>query len=184
MNKIKIFFLLVFIFCSSCNKEKQKFSPEIVEIISNENPKYPSVFATVLFFGKTKNDEIIILYVQELRRIHKMKYKTLDFRDFVDSVFNEKITIDCQDESYCFGIDPHVEDIYINKSFDDFKKKFCDISDSKIIMLKKNISKKQFNSINYFFFRNNYLSYFDDNTGRWYFISTTDVIKNLGSVSD
>lgn len=180
MNKFKLILLLILISSLSCNKsESEKFSPEIVKIISKEDPKFPSVFASVSFFGKTDKNEIVILYVQELRKIYENKYKNLDFEDFIIKVFDENISINCEDENYCFRIDNHVERIYKTKSFKDFVKCFCDHPDSNTIILKKNIPRNQYNSISYFFFKNNYLCYFDDKVGRSYFVNAADVIKSL-----
>jgi len=151
----------------------------MVKIISNEDPKFPSVFASLSFFGKTDKNEIVILHVQELRRIYESKYKKMDFEDFIKKVFDEDISINCGDENYCFCIDHHVERIYKKNSFEDFIKYFCDQPDSDTVILKKNIPENQYNTINYFFFKNNYLCYFDDKVGRFYFVNTKNVIRSL-----
>jgi hypothetical protein len=177
MLKFKLTISVIILFaCFSCNtKQSEKFDSKIIDMISKEDPSYPSVFTPVFFFGKCEDDKIAILHVQELKMIHQIKYKNLSFKDFIEQALNQKIIVNYNHELTCFDINLDVDKVYNEDTFNDFMKQFCDVIDSRTILLKRNIPKDQKKSIFYFFFRHNYLSYFDDRTGRYYLRSTTDI---------
>jgi hypothetical protein len=176
---LKFNILLVFsflLFFLSCNKRQPKeFDKKIIELISEEDSKYPSVLSPVLFFGKCKDNKIAILHVQELKAIHKMKYNNLEFRFFLEQALNQKIDLNYNDKIPCFTINPDVAILYKKEHFDDFIKIFCDKIETHTIRLKSSIPDNQITSVLYFFFLNNYLSYFDDNIGRYYVKSTSSI---------
>lgn len=182
MLKIKLqLFIGLLIISVSCNTKEnkiEKFNPKIIDIISKEDFNYPSTFTPFLFFGKCESNKVAILHVQELKMIHELQYRDLEFVDFLNQILNQSIIINCSENFYFFYIDSRVNDVYRKEGFIDFSKQFCDVIDSNTLMLKKNITKNQRNSIFYFFFRHNYLSYFDDKTGRYYLRNTSYIINN------
>ncbi|WP_306353310.1 hypothetical protein [Flavobacterium sp. '19STA2R22 D10 B1'] len=150
------------------DEKKFVFDKILTSKMAEKNYELPLQYNNIMLFGKCKDDKIGLVYMSELRGIHKFKYKNLEFSAFLEKALNQEIDISYEDKIDCFEIDKTVSLLYKENSFDKFLDIIGDKIDTTTYSLKIDPNKKEINSILYFCFLNNYLASFDDYIGFFY----------------
>jgi hypothetical protein len=171
-KNIIVFFLITCF--ASCNENKKSiFDEKVIEKIALENTEYPSAFSSTPFFGKCSSNQVCLVYVQDLRAIHALKYKQIDFLEFLKKSLNQEITIDYQDKIECFDLDKNVTLFYQGNDFNSFLNLYTKKTKSNRLALKKGIKSDQLETVIYYLFLNNYLTSYDDHLGKYYVDKTS-----------
>ncbi len=166
--------LFLILFFASCKDNKgSAFDEKVVEKIAQESTEYPSEFSSIPFFGKCSNNQIGLVYLQDLRAIHTLKYKQLNFLEFLNKSLNQEITIDYLDKIKCFDLDKSVTLLYESNDFYTFLNLYTVKTKSNRTALKKEIKTNQIETVIYYLFVNNYLTSYDDYIGKYYVDKTS-----------
>lgn len=169
------FLLLTFIACQ--NKNDNKFDGNLIEKIAQEDTKLPSKFSFILFFGKCSEDKVALIFIEDLKSVHSLKYKNLSFLEFLRKSLNQEINIEYQNKIECFDLDKGITTNYNNNNFESFLNLYVNKKNEEM-ELKSTINSNQRNTISYYLFINNYLVCQDDYVGK-YFVNKTSSFYNL-----
>jgi len=177
MRNCNIIIQRLSIFCRS-KRKNPAFDEKMIRILS-ENPIYfrktdlLPFYASSMFFVQGGNGKILLLEPKELEEIYYESHSFLNYKQFLRKALNQKLIIKAQDKGIAFELDREVTDNYINRSFQDFLNFYCvNSSKDNRLWLKGNLEEHQLFSIFYYFFINNYLTWFDDVVGTYYIFTT------------
>lgn len=172
-NKLYIFSFLG-VFLLGCNKQNhEKFDKKLTLKISSENIDLPSKMSSISFYGKCTEDKIAEVNIQDLRSLHKFKWKDLSYNEFLDQALNQKINLEYQDKIACFDLDKEISSYYKDNDFNTFLNLYTKNASNNELTLKSTIKENQINSVSYYFFLHNYLLLYDDNIGIYYLRKTS-----------
>lgn len=173
MKLFEILFLYSFITLGiSCqNRNKININKSTIEKLSMGPDTLPSPYGNHPIFVVTENKKIAEFNNGNLRLIYRMyytnKYKTL--KSFVEDAVYQKIII-----PKSRFVTPYIETFYLNKeiikkyednSLDNFIVMFCRQYEDQLCLDRKKINAKEYSSVLYFLFINNYRIEFDDIVG-------------------
>lgn len=181
------FIVCVFLFVS-CKETDVKSSEldrtieKMIEVSTEDG--YSDYMYLPLFKQGNIQNELVYFTIDELRRLYFGKHITdvtnqLTFEKFVKNVIENKINLGCDILGECFIIDENIKDEYKILGFNKFKEKYTykTLSDKEIVMNINDLESEQILNVIYFFYLNNYFSYWGDYEG-WYFsdkILDTDI---------
>ena len=187
---ISIFCVSIFVISCSQKRKNPAFDEDMIRLIS-ENPIYsknlntlqfsniiPPEYAFTTFFVQGDSDKILLLDPRELEEIYMEDYSSWKYKKFVKKALNQELIIKPKTKRKTFKLDKDVTDNYFKNDFSGFCKIYCEDGwESDIYHLRNDIQWNQVNSVFYYFFINNYLTWFDDPSGI-YSISKTSIHTN------
>lgn len=183
MRKIVLVaFALLLICCGDISKTKNNFDKNIELIINSSKKDGNSDFMYLYLFknGNTK-DSLVYFDIDELRRLYFGKHieevtAKLTFEEFIRSVINNKINLECSTFGECFKKDEKIEEDYKLIGFKKFKEKYTNniLSDNKIILNTTTLTEDEILNVIYIFYLNGYFTVWSDYEG--FYISMDDII--------
>lgn len=170
-----LYIFCTFSFLSFCNSKQKNpvFDENMIKIISENpiylgNPDTPPMYAFTIFFVQGDSGKILLLDPRELEDIYNEDYSSWNYKKFVRKALNQKLIIKTKNKGKAFLLDKDVKDNYLNNDLTDFRLIYCDNTLEKDrCWLKYDIPEHQLYSIFYYYFINNYFTWFDDFLGSY-----------------
>ncbi|WP_306353667.1 hypothetical protein [Flavobacterium sp. '19STA2R22 D10 B1'] len=145
--------------------------------MSEETFELPSQYNMIILFGKCKEGNVKLVYMNELRAIYKLRYSKMTYLDYLNEVLNQKLDISDEKETECFDLNKEITEKYNSHSLSDFINIYYDKPQEDTFRLKNGLSKEEQETIFYYLFKNNYLTVFDDYIGFYYVIKSNSLYQ-------
>lgn len=170
MKLIFLFASAFYLFCSCSNKENDYFTKEsLVEYISNEDPRTSSNLPLVFLFCKSNDaDRLGFIDNYGLQKHFLTTDSSLNYKVYIQDIFNYKIKIDCQSLNECFNLNDTITDSYENNQLDNFLAKYSKKVIKNVYSINTELSYNAKLTVSYYLFLNDYFTQFDDISGLYY----------------
>lgn len=166
-------FLFLILLHSACKMDSSdKFDERFIKMVANETDTgLPSQFSFISFYVKCNDNQIAIVNIEELKVLHSLKYKKLDYLTFLRKALNQEMNLEYKDKIQCFSVDREISTMYSNNNFETFLSLYTDKVGQERVL--KPSFENSANTIFYYCFLNNFVALHDDYTGRYYLKKTT-----------
>jgi hypothetical protein len=178
MKKFVILSIFVFHFISCNTKQSVSFDNCLIELISMEDPNFPSQFLEIHFYCQGENNEILLTNAQEFKFVYEESHYDMNYKTFLTKLLNQQIVIN-NDHGEAFSLDRDVTQEYQTKKFTAFLLSYFKNDGENHYVSVNKVTENERNTVFYYLFLNNYLTVFDDVIGCYYAFSTSKITKDL-----